>query len=48
MKQKKCLFKYIKGRAIAQAVTLWLPTASARVRSRVWQVGFVVNKVGLG
>jgi hypothetical protein len=26
----------------------WLPTAVARVRARVWQVGFVVDKVALG
>jgi hypothetical protein len=32
------------GRAIAQAVSRWLPTASARV----WQVGFVVDKVASG
>jgi hypothetical protein len=37
-----------KGRAIAQAVSRWLPTAAARVRSRVWQMGFVVDKVPLG
>jgi hypothetical protein len=24
------------GRAIAQAVSRWLPTAAARVRARVW------------
>jgi hypothetical protein len=36
------------GRAIAQAVSRWLPTAAARVRARVWQVGFVVDKVALG
>jgi hypothetical protein len=36
------------GRAIAQAVSRWLPTAAARVRIRVWQVGFVVDKVALG
>jgi hypothetical protein len=29
------------GRAIAEAVSRWLPTAAARV----WQVGFVVDKV---
>jgi hypothetical protein len=29
------------GRAIAQAVSRWLPTAAARV----WQVGFVVDKM---
>jgi hypothetical protein len=29
-------------------VSRWLPTAAARVRARVWQVGFVVDKVVLG
>jgi hypothetical protein len=37
-----------EGRAIAQAVSRWLPTAAARVRARVWQVGFVVDKMALG
>jgi hypothetical protein len=32
------------GRAIAQAVSLWLPTAAARVRARSGHVGFVVDK----
>jgi hypothetical protein len=36
------------GRAIAQAVSRWLPTAAAGVRARVWQVGFVVDKVASG
>jgi hypothetical protein len=36
------------GRAIAQAVSRWLPTEAARVRARFWQVGFVVDKVALG
>jgi hypothetical protein len=27
------------GRAIAQAVSRWLPTAAARVRSRLWSSG---------
>jgi hypothetical protein len=36
------------GRAIAQAVSHWLPTAATRVRAQVWQVGFVVDKVALG
>jgi hypothetical protein len=27
------------------AVSRWLPTAAARVRARVWQVGFVVDKM---
>jgi hypothetical protein len=31
-------------RAIAEAVSRWLPTAAARARARVWQVGFVVDK----
>jgi hypothetical protein len=35
---------YMKGRAIAEAVSRWLPTAAARV----WQVGFVVDKVASG
>jgi hypothetical protein len=38
-----------QGRAIAQAVSRWLPTATARVQTRVlvmWD--FVVNKVALG
>jgi hypothetical protein len=35
-------------RAIAEEVSRWLPTAVARVRSRVWQVGFVVEKVASG
>jgi hypothetical protein len=36
------------GRAIAQAVSRWLPTAAARVRVRAEHVGFVVDKVALG
>jgi hypothetical protein len=36
------------GRAIAEAVSRWLPTAAARVRARVWQVGCVVDKVASG
>jgi hypothetical protein len=32
------LLKY-KGRAIAEAVSRWLPTAAARVQSRVWSSG---------
>jgi hypothetical protein len=34
-----------EGRAIAEAVSRWFPTATARVRARVWQVGYVVDKV---
>jgi hypothetical protein len=40
--------RIIFGRAIAEAVSRWLPTAAARVRSRFWQVGFVVDKVTSG
>jgi hypothetical protein len=36
---------YEKISVIAEAVSRWLPTAAARVRARVWQVGFVVDKV---
>jgi hypothetical protein len=35
----------LKGRAISEAVSRWLPTAAAQVRARFWQVGFVVDKV---
>jgi hypothetical protein len=31
-----------------EAVNRWLPTAAARVRAWVWQVGFVVDKVASG
>jgi hypothetical protein len=36
------------GRAIAQAVNRWLPTAATRVRPRSGHVGFVAAKVALG
>jgi hypothetical protein len=36
------------GRSIAEAVSYWLLTAAASVHSRVWQVGFVVDKVASG
>jgi hypothetical protein len=36
------------GRAIAEVVSRWLPTAAARVRARVWNVEFVVEKMALG
>jgi predicted glycosyl hydrolase (DUF1957 family) len=41
-------FFKIDGRAIDQAVSRWLPTASARVHTRSGHVGFVVDKVALG
>jgi hypothetical protein len=37
-----------KGRAIAQAVSRWLPTAAAGFETGFDQVGFVVIKVALG
>jgi hypothetical protein len=33
------LLRISKGRAIAQAVSRWLPTAAACVRARVWSSG---------
>jgi hypothetical protein len=36
------------GRAIAQAVSRWLPTAAARVRSRVWSSGIRGGQSGAG
>jgi hypothetical protein len=46
-----CVYVYIYmhiGRATAEAVGRWLPTAADRVRARVWQVRFVVDKVASG
>jgi hypothetical protein len=42
------IYPQISGRAIAQAVIRWLPTAAVRVRVRSGHVTFVVEKVGLG
>jgi hypothetical protein len=36
------------GRALAQAVSRWLPTAAARVRSRVWSSGISGGQSGAG
>jgi hypothetical protein len=36
------------GRAIAQAVSRWLPTAAARVRARVWSCGIRGGQSGAG
>jgi hypothetical protein len=36
------------GRAIAQAVSRWLPTAAARVRARVWSSGICGGQSGAG
>jgi hypothetical protein len=37
-----------RGRSIAQAVSRWLPTAAARVRSRVWSSGICGGQSGAG
>jgi hypothetical protein len=36
------------GRAIAEAVSRWLPTAAARVQSRVWLSGICGGQSGVG
>jgi hypothetical protein len=36
------------GRAIAEAVSRWLPTAAARVQSRVWPSGICGGQSGVG
>jgi hypothetical protein len=36
------------GRAIAQVVSRWLPTAAARIRSRVWSSGICGGQSGAG
>jgi hypothetical protein len=38
----------IDGRAIAQAVSRWLPTAADRVRSRAWSSGICGGQSGAG
>jgi hypothetical protein len=36
------------GRAIAQAVSRWLPTAAARVETRIWSSGIFGGQSGYG
>jgi hypothetical protein len=36
------------GRAIAEAVSCWLPTAAARVRACVWSSGICGGQTGIG
>jgi hypothetical protein len=38
----------LSGRAVAQAVSRWLPTVAARGSACTGHVGFVVDKVALG
>jgi hypothetical protein len=40
--------RYSKGRAIAQAVSRWLPIVAARVRARVWSSGICGEQSGAG
>jgi hypothetical protein len=39
---------FLMGRAIAQAVSRWLPTAAARVRAWVWSCGICGGQSGAG
>jgi hypothetical protein len=42
-----CSFSVLQlGRAIAQTVSRWLPTAAARVRARVWSCGICGGQSG--
>jgi hypothetical protein len=40
--------KAVIGRAIAQAISRWLPTAAARLRSRVWSSAICGGQSGAG
>jgi hypothetical protein len=42
------LWTNVKGRAIAQVVSRWLPTAAERVRTRVWSCGICGGQSGAG
>jgi hypothetical protein len=41
-------YQLYRSRAIAQAVSCWLPTAAARVQSRVWSSGMCGGQSGAG
>jgi hypothetical protein len=43
-----CIVSSDIGRAIAQAVSRWLPTAAARIRARVWSSGICGGQSGPG
>jgi hypothetical protein len=45
---KHCLLTPSSGRAIAQAVSRWLPTAAARVRAQVRSCGICGGQSGTG
>jgi hypothetical protein len=42
------IYYAVSGRAIAQVVSRWLPTAEARVRTRVWSSGICGGQSGAG
>jgi hypothetical protein len=46
--QRREYYVRFKGRAIAQAVSRWLPTAAARVRARVWSSWICGGQNGAG
>jgi hypothetical protein len=48
LRKEKTYIKIEAGRAVAQAVSRWLPTVAARAQVRAEHVGFVVDKVALG
>jgi hypothetical protein len=39
---------WLQGSAIAQAVSSWLPTAAARVQTRIWSSGICGGQSGGG
>jgi hypothetical protein len=49
LKKSKTIFLFNKiGRAIAQAVSHWLPTVAARVHARVWSCRICGGQSGAG
>jgi hypothetical protein len=46
LRELQCILP--KGGAIVQAVSLWLPTAAARVRARVWSSEICGGQSGAG
>jgi ribosomal protein L37AE/L43A len=46
--QESTVAEAAEGRAIAQVVRCWLPTAAARVRARVWSCGICGGQSGAG
>jgi hypothetical protein len=47
-KFQRCVCLWYAGRAIAQAVNRWLPTAAAQVQTRVWSSGVCGGQSGAG